>query len=137
MIGRFALGEIVPLAVWTRNSSDTPTLPVRSPVAAVYSGTALVLTQSLPISDRYGVTGFFSYGLHLDARFTTGPHSVIIHYVIGSSSYLESQDFEVVAGGNALGAGIASYYFSIPQANVVLLQTDAGKLLRRRNPRVE
>ena len=133
---RYQLGDVVPLACLTKNGSGTPALPDDSPVARIYSDNAPVATLSLPIADRYQRPGFFELPLLLDARFAVGRCSVVYQWAIGGVKGGDIDYFEVVAGGDQDGAGLALYYFERPTSSFVLLQTDAGRIVRRRNPQL-
>jgi len=134
--GRYTLGDFVPLSLASRNSSDTPTLPGSAPVADVWSDSAKVLSQKLPIHDRYGTTAFFHHLLQLDSRFSAGRYRVLYRYKVGSDTKLATDTFEIVAGGHHDGPGIAMHYYHDPGNEVVLLQGEGGRLLKLRNPRL-
>lgn len=125
----------MPLSVWCRTAAGTPTEPDNAPVAVINSSTAHVLTVRLPILDRFVTTGFFHYPLQLDGRFATGQYSVVYQYAIGGTSLSQEESFEIVAGGHVDGHGLSLFYLTRPTSNFVLLQTDLGRLIRRRNPR--
>lgn len=135
-LGRYQLGAIVPLSVWCVDGNRTPTLPVRSPVALVYSETGLVLTQRLPIMDRFQNTAYFLYRQNVDSRFAEGKYTVVYNYKIGSTDYGETDDFEVVGGGHPDGLALSMYYFALPTMDYVLTHNDSGRIIRRRNPRL-
>jgi hypothetical protein len=133
---RVQLGDFLNLRVWARDSSMTPTLPARAPVADIFTDSgSKVLSVKLPIEDRYGVTAFFQHRLFLDDKFSPGRHRVIYSYIV-STNKLDEDAFEVVAGGNGLGAGISMHHLFHPTSEFLLLQTNSGRLLRLRNPRV-
>ena len=136
--GRYQLGSIVPLSVWCRTSADTPTAPSNCPSMQVFndSGTR-VASLLIPIHDRYAVTGFFLYPLSLDHRFATGRYRVVYHYTVSGATKMEEDEFEVVAGGSVDGQAMNMYYLSLPQSNYVLLQTDTGRVLKLRNPKLQ
>ncbi len=48
----------------------------------------------------------------------------------------EHHHFQIVAGGDADGRGIELHFFDAAPRPFVLMQTDAGKILKLRNPRV-
>lgn len=133
--GRYTLGQVVPLSVQTMNNSGRATLPASAPIADVFSDSGFVDTFKLPIHDRYAITAYFLHQFRLDSRFSTGRHRVLYRYKIGSDTKLESEEFEIVAGGTVHGQSIALHYFDDPQNRVVLNQTDGGQLLKLRNPR--
>lgn len=134
-LGRWQLGERLPLSVRCRSSADTPAEPASAPLAMIYSDSGFVTSQLMPITDRYGVTGVFAFELLLDGRFAVGRHTVIYHYTISSVPLMAQQDFEVVAAGNFDGAGLSMFYYRRPGAGYLLTHQDSGRLIRKRNPR--
>jgi hypothetical protein len=136
-IGYYQLGDLLPVSVWTLDASGTPTEPDDVPVLQISdaSGNA-VLAKTLPVVDSAEITGYFQYRVNLDQIFSAGYHSLIIHYVISSTSYAVVRQFEIVAGGDDEGQGLAMHFFKQPAADYVLLQTDRGALKRLRNPTI-
>lgn len=135
-LGRYRLGEIVPIILQTLDDSLTPTNPTNAPVAVVYdSSDSAVRSVKLPIMDQADVTGLFHYPLSLDNVFSAGTHEVIVHFTVGSTIKVVILSFEIVAGGDYDGSGIEMYYFRHPLRNYLLLQTDAGLIRKLRNPR--
>lgn len=136
-VGRFRLGEWVPIIVRTSNDSLTPTKADATPVAVVYdSSGSPVANFKVPIADQSYVTGLFKERIFLDSNFSTGYHSVIIHFAVGSVQKVQVVEFEIVAGGDSDGSGISLYHFRYPSRDYVLVQTDGGWLRKLRNPRI-
>lgn len=133
-LGRRQLGQRLPLGIQCRDASGTPTAPSVPPFLEIWSGTTLVLSQEMPIRDRYSVTGLFHFKQFLDSRFAAGFYQVLYHYVVGSHVGIDADEFEIVAGGNDDGSIIAMTYFQKPQAGFIVYQTDAGLVLQGRNP---
>lgn len=136
-LGTYQLGDLVPVSVWTVDSSGTPAEPDDAPAVLVMdSSGSIVDALAIPIVDRNHVTGFFQYRIPLDAEYSTGYWTVHVNYAISSTAYADLQTFEILAGGNNEGNGIALHMFKQPSADYVLLQTDHGRLKRLRNPSV-
>jgi hypothetical protein len=136
-IGYYQLGDLLPVSVWTLDAAGTPTEPDDVPVLQIYDADGLATyTKILPVVDSANITGYFQYRVNLDQAFSTGYHSLIIHYVISSTSYAIVGQFEVVDGGDDEGQGIAMHFFKQPAADYVLLQTDRGSLKRLRGPTI-
>ena len=135
-LGRYKLGEFLPLTVWCRTAALAPALPVTAPVAMVYSDSSLVTSFKMPIRDRYVVTGFFQHALRLDGRFGIGHYQVVYNYITGSVAKGQVDSFEIVAGGHADGMGISLYYCRRPTSDFFVLHCDGGRVVRRRNPRL-
>lgn len=136
-IGRYQLGEQVPLACWARMEAFAPNLPSGAPVARVYSPAfALVKQVKLPICDRHGVTAFFQGLLKLDASFGLGQHHVHVAYTVGGVAAAKLLTFEVLAGGHPDGCVIGLHAFKVAPATWAIAQLDGGRIIRRRNPKV-
>lgn len=134
--GRFILGDTVLLSCLCRDAENVPMKPDRAPVAVVTGDSALTLTMKLPIRDRFTLPGYFAYPLVLDSRFAVGHYTVGYQWVIAGTPYGSTGCFEVTGGGQADGPGLAMFFLHRPQSDWVLLQTDGGRMIRRRNPRI-
>jgi hypothetical protein len=135
-IGRRYQGQRIGLALWCLDSGNTPTLPDAAPIARVLGPNGLATSLKLPIIDRYGVTAYFGRALQLDSRFAQGQYSVNYQYAIGGMNYGKMDNFLLLAGGAPDGSGLAMFYFAFPGGDQVLLQTEMGRIIRRRNPQV-
>lgn len=141
--GRYLLGEYVPLLLYCRNGSGTPSVPDNAPLMRVYSSSGLVLDGTVPLSrkmaieDRYVLDGVFKDKLHLGSLFSTGPYRVVYTYAVSGTAYGDEDRFEVKAGGHSDGAGISMFHYPNPRNDSVLVQCESGRLIRRRNPRLD
>lgn len=136
-VGYYQLGDLLSIAIWTLDATQVPHQPDAAPLIHVYgpSGSA-VLTRSIPVVDTGDVTGFFLYRVNLDENYAPGRYAVLASYEIDEVPYSDLRVFEILAGGNPEGNGIAMHFFRQPAADYVLLQTDQGTLKRLRNPAV-
>jgi hypothetical protein len=135
-IGEYQQGDRLPLVLWARTPAGTPTLPDDSPRAIVSSSTGPVLSKQLPAQDQSNSTALFLSDLNLDGRFGTGLYTVQYIWKISSTVYSSIDTFNILGGGDANGTGIAIEYFSVNPNKFLLVQTDNGTLIRRRNPRI-
>lgn len=133
----YQLGDQIPLSVRTVSSTGVPTEPDAAPRAIVYSSAGIVDSVELPIDDRKNVTGYFRYLYPLSSKYSAGLHTIQLLWKVSGTVYSEIMSFEIAAGGDASGAGIALEYFRAPAASYVLYQTDQGELKKKKNPRVE
>jgi len=134
-LGRYQLGQHMTLFVRTRDASGTPAFPDQAPTAYITSaGGALVATKKMPVVDRFGATGVFMLPLPVGAAFAVGHYVVTYHFKISSYQGVESDQFEIVSGGNKDGAVIAAHWYERPHGHFIVQQTDAGKLIQGRNP---
>lgn len=139
-IGRYKLGDAVPLYVKTVDTNGVATLPDDCPTVKVWnsSGT-LILNQKMPIIERFTQTGNFCYPLFLGVLWATGTYTAVYYWTTGSQTFngLDCDTFEIVDGGNKDGNVIAMYFFDRPQAKYVVYETDSGVLIQGRNPTVQ
>lgn len=128
--GELQLGDLLTLQIYTESLPDDP------PTANVYSSTGRVGSYLLPIHDARNVTGRFWYCIPLDSKYSVGQYWV--HYLWEISSVTKSSvsAFRIVAGGDSNGTGISMEHFRRPPNDFILLQTDGGLLLRKKNPEV-
>jgi hypothetical protein len=137
-LGRFSRGQVVTLTLRCVDAAGAPSLPDAAPLAEVWGESSLVDTFKVPVADRHGVTGYFALPVHLDGRFPeTGFLAVVYHYQLSGVHFVKGDGFEVVPGGTVDGAGVGMFYAGgLAGADYVLVQTDRGSVLRKRNPRL-
>jgi len=138
-LGRYFLGQVVNVFVWTVDSNGTPTLPENPPYIDFRSDSALVQQVQMPIQDRYVVTGFFVYPLRLGSSYSAGRYTATHFYrVTGANNFhgLGVDYFEVVAGGDSDGAIVTQAYWQRPEATYLIQQTESGNVNLKRNPSV-
>jgi hypothetical protein len=134
-IGRFQLGQIVPLLLVTKNAAGTPTVPNAPPTIKVWApnGTE-VLGAAIPMIDRYVQTGIFQGRVFLSALFAAGLYVVTYYYQVGSYQGLATDNFEIMPGGDPDGNVMAMYFYRQPQADFIVQSLDSGKIVQGRNP---
>jgi hypothetical protein len=134
-IGEYQLGDRLPLTLWVR-SSDSPTLPDNPPRAIIYSGTKQIENFLLPVVDQPNETALFRTIVNLDGKYSTGKHLVQFIYALSSVIKSEVDSFEILPGGNVNGTGLSMDFFTVNPNRYVLVHTDIGSLVRRKNPMV-
>jgi hypothetical protein len=135
--GRYQLGQEVTLGVLCVDAADTPTLPTSAPTVDVYSASSKVISgKAIPIMDRYGATGLFSYRLFLSETFSVGKYSVVYRYTADGDEGVEVDTFEVIDGGDPSGHPTSMHFYRRPHADFIVTGTDGGKVIKRRNPRL-
>lgn len=135
-IGRFQLGRRVPLSVRAVDSSSTPALPTAVPTAKIVrlDTNTLVVTHSIPIKERYVITGLFQFDLLLTSAYSAGDYGVTFDWTISGTAYSKEQQFTVVVGGDAAGQIIGLSYLTRPNADHVVFACDGGTIQDGRNP---
>jgi hypothetical protein len=137
-IGHYVLGQKLPLRIATVNGAGAPVEPDDTPVAAVIDGDgSAVARYQVPARDPHIMSGWFERRVDLHSAYSTGRHTIIYTYFVDDLPFGRIEEFEVIAGGDGAGTGVGLYYYSQPQADFLLLQTDTGQLKTRRNPRVQ
>lgn len=136
-VGRYEIGTKVPLTLWCRDNVGTPTMPDANPLATVWSETDKIADFKMPVHDPYRMDGLFKHGLYLGlGAYEPGRYRVLYHYIIGGNFYMGVDEFDVVAGGSDDGTGISMFFYRQPKSDFVLIQSEGGRLLRKRNPQL-
>jgi hypothetical protein len=136
-LGFYQLGDRVPLRLYTRNATQTPSTPDAAPVVVIYGENGAKFWEGkLPLLDQERQTGYFHRQINLDSAFTSQRYTVFYTWKISSVLLASHEEFEVMGGGDANGAGIAMNYFRQQIADYVLLQDDNGVLNKLRGPEV-
>jgi len=136
-IGRYQLGQSVPIAVQTEGAPGKPELSDDVPVADLFTAAgALVLSKRLPIVDRFGVTGWFLLPVFLDETFEEGNYLVNVHWADDGDARAKTYRFEIVPGGDTDGAVVAMHAYDRPHGKFLVQQLDSGRIVAGRNPRL-
>jgi len=134
-LGRFKLGQFVPIAV-TCLSEETPYAPTAAPTVTIYdASSARVLSSVMPVVDKVPAPGFFVLDVLLNSDFSAGHYSVAINYVANSTSCLVVMHFEVLPIGNANGAVISQFFYERPQARFLVQKLSSAARRFLKNPR--
>lgn len=135
-LGRYMLGDYVPVVVRTHAGDHIPAAPTAAPIAATYDTSSKVENLGkIALVDPSATTGLFLKRIKLDSTYSTGPHTVLVTYVISGSTYSQEFSFEIIAGGDADGNIIASEEFQRPEAVNLIHQRDgSGDVVSGRNP---
>lgn len=144
MFNRFQLGDWLPLASHVVDGDGVTAAPDSNGVvtAKIFDAAGdLIETVNLPsrperISELSGGGIQYHEGqVLLDGDYAVGKYMIVYTYTVDAALGGSTDTFEIVAGGSASGAVIASYFHDLPNANNVVFQLDNGDLRRRINPR--
>ncbi len=115
--------------------SMVSTAPDLAPVAKILdsSGT-LVETVKLPLMDRSA--NLFGKRHLLSSSYTAGRYFVIYQWTLSTMVYQNADVFDVIAGGDVDGQVIGMDYMSLPTGRHLIYETESGKLISGRNPKV-
>lgn len=136
-LGFYQLGDLLPLRCRTQNAAGTPLTPAAAPQARIIAEDGnTALTVSLPMHDQERLTGYFHHQVSLSGQFSSQRYTVIYSWLNGVTPMAITEEFEVILGGSASGAGIAMHFFRQEAADYVLYQDDTGELNKLRGPEV-
>ena len=134
-LGRLQLGDLLPLVFSTTDASDTPTLPDAPPSVIIYNDSGAIIQKLLPVVDRYIVTGLFFLPVIIDNQFAAGRHRVLFSYMLSSTAYAKTAEFEVLSSGGTDGMASAMHMFQLPNVDYAVIASNRGRIKRFRNPR--
>jgi hypothetical protein len=139
-LGRFQQGQDIPLVCQCTDADGVPADPASAPVATVYqsgSDVTLIETRTLAALDRGVVAGMFSLGLFLGSLYSNPGRYLVVYRWADQDGVGHSVpcSFVLLPGGSATGAVVSMTSVRRPDSHYLLYQTDAGQLLRGRNPR--
>lgn len=135
-LGRYQLGEYVPLRVLCLNGSQVPADPDACPLVDLRSASGKPVSgEGLPVLDKHATTGLFGSGLYLDEAFSEGAYSVQFTWLVGGTLYSSLARFQVAPGGGASGQVIAMCSYERPHARFLVQQRTSGRIYKGRNPR--
>lgn len=133
-LGRFQLGQSVPLSLSVVNSGGSPVWPDAAPTATITdSGSHVIAEFKMAMT---GASYVFSADEFLGLDYTLGTYSLSYQWFVGGSSVSASDSFDVAPGGDAGGRVISMYAYSRPEASYVVGQLSSGNIVQGRNPRL-
>ncbi len=138
-LGRFQLGQAVPLWDLVRDQHGEPALPTAEPPEArVYNldTRRFVETVRLTRSRRSRSDSVYARALPLGPLYSLGRHAVTFRAPSGGFTGYNTAIFEVVAGGDAAGPVLATHTLAAPGGDQVLAQLGDGALAKGSRPRV-
>lgn len=133
--GTYQLGDLFALQLLAMGANASVE-PTNAPRAIIYSTSALIESRLMPVSDSRNVAGRFWFCIPLDAKYAAGYYFVQYLYIVSGTTKSVLESFRILAGGDAKGTGISMEHFRRPPNNFIILQTDGGLLLRKKNPEV-
>lgn len=133
-LGRIQLGQEIVVSFAAVDAAGEAGLPDRPPRMKIFSTSSRIVSKDIPIMDRYGTTGYFSFRQFLDSNFSVGHYTVVLYYQIDTYDGLLHGTFQIVDGGHADGNIISMCYYSRPHADFCVTHLDSGKIQQRRNP---
>ncbi len=133
-LGRYQLGQDVPLVVQCVDSNGTPAVPDSFPIALVCREGVYLRTVGIPAETDPDVTGRFRGRYTLGDGDAPGHYAVVYLYSTLGLRRGESDQFEVVPGGDASGPVLAGYSLSRPDGDYFLAHLAAGRMASGQTP---
>lgn len=133
-LGRFQVGQELSL-VLRCTLAGAGDVPSTHPTVEVRDESGFVEQRRVPADDQVGSPGLFRGPLFLGTLYDTGRYHLYFRWLDSvGDPHVEIHDFEIAPGGDSDGAVISMASVERPQANFLLYNTDAGRLIRGRNP---
>lgn len=133
-LGRYQLGDTVPITIQTVAANDVPTDPTSVPTIRTYTSAGTLIDTDLKVP-RLGVgtTGLFRKNLFLGSTYAAGKYCVRASYTV-TNLKCPLFFFEVLPGGNAKGAYRALAYYDKMIGDLIVGETDTGELEIKQRP---
>ncbi len=133
-LGRFQVGQDVPLQVQCVDSNGAATLPDGAPLALVYRDSVFVRSLEVPVETDPDSLGRFRGRYTLGYGDAAGHYAVVYLYSTFGLERADSDQFEVVPGGDTSGSAIAAFDFTRPDGDFVLAHLAAGRIASGQTP---
>lgn len=138
-IGRFQQGQEVPFVLQCTSAVGVPDDPLYPPAVTIYQDAnppVVVETRLMAAAERGVVAGLFRYPRFLVTGYAAGRYLAIFRWTdSGGVSRMKVASFTINPGGSADGAVVALHHVGKPEAGYLIWQTDAGYIVRGKNPR--
>lgn len=136
-LGRYQLGDEVPLPLLCLDTSKRPADPDAAPRVAIYDEAGgAVKDFALPVCDKAETTGWFLGSLFLGSDFAAGHYEAVYRWKVGGNHGGRVDTFEIVAGGSESGQVIALHSYERPHSDFMVQQRTSGRIYKGRNPKV-
>ena len=143
-LGTFQRGDLIPLSlVCIHPVTRVPTMPAACPRYQIFgpTGTSIIAATKFPIRDRYLLdsaganNAYFEFEQLVTTGFVTGSHWILYRYLLGSTLYLQTDEFVVEATtGDADGQIVSADALVKSDATHIVYTTIAGNEVEGRNP---
>lgn len=129
-LGRYRLGDFLPLHVEAINGSRVEASPSAAPNYTIYDSSGAAVTNAAAVKmaphDKPTRTGWFTAEHRLGSDFSVGRYDVLIQSTISGSVYPRRYCFEIVAGGHSSGGYIGMEQVESPHASYVVGVLDSS-----------
>lgn len=132
-LGRYQVGQAVPLAVTPLDGGGFATQPDAAPVATVTApgGAVLGPFKLAMVADptHFALAFFPGVGLPL------GTYAVAYACLVAGQASTIAGSFDLIPGGDPGGAVVGLFSYDRPEARFVVAQLASGRLVQGKNPR--
>ncbi len=138
-LGRFQMGQEVPLWDLVRDQHGQPALPtVEPPTADVFNLDTRTHVETVQLTRLRGsrVNSVYTRGLRLGTDYAPARYGVLYRAPSGGFIGYNLAIFEVVAGGDASGPALATHTFAAAGGDQVIAQLGSGALAKGSRPRI-
>jgi hypothetical protein len=133
-LGRYQVGQDVPLQVQCVDNNGDAAEPAVAPVARLYRDGAFVRAVEVPAETDPDVTGRFRGRYTLGDGDAPGHYGIVYLYGTLGLQRGDCDQFEVVAGGDPSGPVLSAYSLQRPEGDYVLAHLSAGRLASGQTP---
>lgn len=133
-LGRYQIGQDVPLCVQCVDNNGNPSVPDGAPLAIVVGSGVAVCSFTIPADPDPDATGRFRGRYTLGEGDGVGHYAVVYLYSLLGLPRGESDQFEVVPGGDKSGPIIAAYSFDRPGGDFLLAHLATGRIASGQTP---
>jgi hypothetical protein len=137
-LGRYRLGQTVPLLVATIDTGFLAVAPDTAPTYAVHrldDDVNTVAATKMTLTAESEDTHLFNTNILVDRNYSPGQYAVEVSYDISSATHVEIWNFEVTSGGDRRGTPIALYSFEQHNGEHIVAMTDTGHVAFGRQPK--
>ena len=135
-LGRYRLGDRVPVTIRTTTAEGVAQQPDRCPTALIcrLDSPSAVESHYLTSVTPGLQAGNFTHELFLDSSFTEGYYLALARAEIDAAGLLVEYTFQVVGGGDEDGMVHSIQGWVRPESEVLISALESGKLVAGRNP---
>lgn len=133
-LGRYRLGDYVPLRVECRSLAASEANPTAAPTVTVYNSSGTVITDDVALPPWTKRDGYFQREQRLDSTYAVGRYVALVEYTATSEAFRKLLIFEVIDGGHTSGGYMGIQFHPSPRDRYVVGLTDGLTLEQRKKP---
>ncbi len=142
-MGKYVVGQSIPLMLCSRDANGAPTMPDSVPVAEIYDSAGSQVGSDIELAsfarydrDTSGANNaFFRRRFRLTSSFSAGGYSVLYKWVVSGTTYKQTDNFVVSYASDADGTVIGLFGVPLEGQQGAHWDTESGKIELGRGPR--